>query len=46
MSEGVESVPVSERVENVPVSGVLRVCLALSGGVHGECACEWKYAYT
>ena len=37
-------VPVS--VKNVPVSGVLRVCLALSGGVHGECACEWKYAYT
>ena len=37
-------VPVS--VKNVPVSGLLRVCLALSEGVHGECACEWKYAYT
>ena len=28
-----KSVPVS--VKNVAVNGVLRVCLALSGGVHG-----------
>ena len=41
---GMKCVPVS--VKNVPVSGLLRVCLALSEGVHGECACEWKYAYT
>ena len=33
-------------MESVLVSGVLRVCLVLSRGVHGECACEWKYAYT